>query len=49
MTFIYGVAALGKYSGNHVVELLMDDLKNNTVFNNGCRIKMNTSYTPKTS
>ncbi len=29
--FIYGVAALGKYGGDHVVELLMEDLKNNMV------------------
>lgn len=27
--FMYGVAALGKYGGDHVVELLMEDLKNN--------------------
>lgn len=29
--FIYGVAALGKYGGDHVVEILMDDLRNNMV------------------
>lgn len=29
--FIYGVAALGKYGGDHVVEILMEDLKNNMV------------------
>lgn len=29
--FIYGVAALGDYGGDHVAELLMDDLKNNMV------------------
>jgi len=29
--FIYGVAALGRYGGDHVVEILMDDLKNNMV------------------
>lgn len=29
--FIYGVAALGKFGGDHVVEILMDDLKNNMV------------------
>ena len=29
--FIYGVAALGKYGGDHVTEILMDDLKNNMV------------------
>jgi len=29
--FVYGVAALGKYGGDHVVEILMDDLKNNMV------------------
>ena len=27
--FLYGIAALGKYGGDHVVELLTDDLKNN--------------------
>ncbi|MEM6804152.1 MAG: alpha-hydroxy acid oxidase, partial [Bacteroidota bacterium] len=27
--FIYGVAALGKYGGDHVAHILMDDLKNN--------------------
>jgi len=27
--FIYGVAALGKYGGHHVAEILIDDLKNN--------------------
>lgn len=27
--FLYGVAALGEYGGHHVVELMMDDLKNN--------------------
>ena len=27
--FIYGVAALGKYGGNHVVEILCEDVKNN--------------------
>lgn len=29
--FIYGVAALGKYGGDHVVDILADDLKNNMV------------------
>ncbi len=29
--FIYGVAALGKYGGDHAVEILMDDLKNNMI------------------
>lgn len=29
--FIYGVAALGPHGGHHVVEMLMDDLKNNMV------------------
>lgn len=29
--FIYGVAALGKYGGDHVADILMDDLKNNMV------------------
>jgi len=29
--FIYGVAALGKYGGDHVTEILMADLKNNMV------------------
>jgi len=29
--FIYGVAALGEFGGDHVVEILMDDLKNNMV------------------
>lgn len=29
--FIYGVAALGRYGGDYVVEILMDDLKNNMV------------------
>jgi len=29
--FVYGVAALGPYGGDHVVEILMDDLKNNMV------------------
>ena len=29
--FVYGVAALGKYGGHHVVEILKDDLKNNMV------------------
>ncbi len=29
--FIYGVAALGRYGGHHVVEILMDELKNNMV------------------
>ena len=29
--FVYGVAALGVYGGDHVVEILMDDLKNNMV------------------
>lgn len=29
--FIYGVAALGRFGGDHVVEVLMDDLKNNMV------------------
>jgi len=27
--FIYGVAALGKYGGHHVAQLLIEDLKNN--------------------
>lgn len=27
--FVYAVAALGKYGGDHAVEILMDDLKNN--------------------
>lgn len=27
--FLFGVAALGAYGGEHVVEILMDDLKNN--------------------
>lgn len=29
--FVYGVAALGQYGGDHVTEILMDDLKNNLV------------------
>lgn len=29
--FIYGVAALGKYGGHHVAEILIDELKNNMV------------------
>ena len=29
--FIYGVAALGKYGGDHAVEIFTDDLKNNMV------------------
>lgn len=29
--FIYGVAALGKYGGDHVAHILIDDLKNNMV------------------
>ncbi len=29
--FVYGVAALGRYGGDHVVEILMDDLQNNMV------------------
>ncbi|MBX2874710.1 MAG: alpha-hydroxy-acid oxidizing protein [Saprospiraceae bacterium] len=29
--FIYGVAALGHFGGDHVIEILMDDLKNNMV------------------
>jgi len=29
--FIYGVAAIGEYGGDHVAEILMDDLKNNMV------------------
>lgn len=29
--FIYGVVVLGKYGGDYVVEILMDDLKNNMV------------------
>lgn len=29
--FIYGVAALGQFGGHHVVEILIDDLKNNMV------------------
>ena len=29
--FIYGVAALGKYGGDHVANILIDDLKNNMV------------------
>ena len=27
--FIYGVAALGRYGGDHTVEILLEDLKNN--------------------
>ncbi|MEO1259578.1 MAG: alpha-hydroxy acid oxidase [Bacteroidota bacterium] len=30
-SFIYGVAALGKYGGDHVAEILMEELKNNMV------------------
>ncbi len=29
--FMYGVAALGKYGGDHVAEILMSDLKNNMI------------------
>ena len=29
--FIYGVAALGKYGGDHVAQILVEDLKNNMV------------------
>ena len=29
--FVYGVAALGKYGGDHVVEILKEDLTNNMV------------------
>ncbi|MEE3259063.1 MAG: alpha-hydroxy acid oxidase [Candidatus Latescibacterota bacterium] len=29
--FIYGVAALGKHGGDHVVEILLEDLENNMV------------------
>ncbi|MEM9144234.1 MAG: alpha-hydroxy acid oxidase [Bacteroidota bacterium] len=29
--FVWGVAALGKYGGDHVANILMDDLKNNMV------------------
>ncbi len=29
--FVYGVAALGEYGGDHVTEILMEDLKNNMV------------------
>lgn len=29
--FIYGVAALGRFGGDHVVEILKDDLRNNMV------------------
>ncbi len=29
--FIYGVAALGKYGGDHAVEILLDDLQNNMI------------------
>jgi len=29
--FVYGGAALGKYGGDHVTEILMEDLKNNMV------------------
>lgn len=29
--FVYGVAALGRYGGHYVTELLLDDLKNNMV------------------
>lgn len=29
--FMYGVAALGEYGGDHVAEILMDDLKNNMI------------------
>lgn len=29
--FLYGVAALGKYGGDHVINILKDDLKNNMV------------------
>lgn len=29
--FIYGVAALGKYGGDHVTNILIDDLRNNMV------------------
>ncbi|MGI9334538.1 MAG: alpha-hydroxy acid oxidase [Gammaproteobacteria bacterium] len=34
--FMYGVAALGEQGGNHVAEILIDDLKNNMV-QLGCR------------
>ena len=30
-SFIYGVAALGKYGGDHAAHILIDDLKNNMV------------------
>ena len=29
--FVYGVAALGEYGGDHVAALMMDDLRNNMV------------------
>ncbi|MEL7220416.1 MAG: alpha-hydroxy acid oxidase [Bacteroidota bacterium] len=29
--FLYGVAALGKYGGDHVVEILLEQLKNNMI------------------
>jgi len=29
--FVYGVAALGRYGGHHVAEILLDDLRNNMV------------------
>jgi len=29
--FVYGVAALGKYGGDHVTEVLIEDLKNNMI------------------
>jgi len=29
--FVYGVAALGKYGGDHVTEVLVEDLKNNMI------------------
>ena len=30
-SFIYGVAALGKYGGDHVTEILIEELKNNMI------------------
>ncbi len=30
-SFVYGVAALGKYGGDHVADILIDDLRNNMV------------------
>ena len=29
--FIYGVAAIGEFGGDHVAHILIDDLKNNMV------------------